>query len=236
MAKELINKTDISDVMIERPVSFSIKRKHFSVYPATLGKIQLTARLVEAIGLDKETDAGKIHQIIIQSANTHRSECLRLIAYSTLPGMDCLDENKVYGRLEELRAIDDADIASLLLVILTQDKTELIERHFLMHKERERMNEVMKVKKQDKNSVSFGGRSVWGTLIDAACERYGWSYQYVLWGISYSNLQLLFADQIRQVFLTDEERKKVHIPTDGVIISADNTQALNQFIKTQSWK
>ena len=105
-----------------------------------------------------------------------------------------------------------------------------------MHKELERMNEVMKVKKQDKNGVSFGGRSVWGTLIDAACERYGWSYQYVLWGISYSNLQLLFADQIRQIFLTDEERKKVHIPTDGVIVSADNAEALNQFIKTQSWK
>ena len=38
-----------------------------------------------------------------------------------------------------------------------------------------------------RSSIAFGGKSIWGTLIDAACERYGWSYQYVLWGISYSN-------------------------------------------------
>lgn len=222
--------------MIERPISFSIKRKHYSVYPATLGKIQLTARLIEAIGFNEETAQKDAQRAVFEAANAHRDECLRLIAYSTLPGADCLDENKVGERLEQLHTIDNADIASLLIVILTQDKTKAIEKQFYMDKEKERMASVMKVKKQDKNSLSFGGRSVWGALIDAACERYGWSYQYVLWGISYSNLQLLFADQIRQIFLTDDERKKVHIPSDSIVISADNADSLNQFIKTHSWR
>ena len=105
-----------------------------------------------------------------------------------------------------------------------------------MDKENERMGYVMKVKKQSKNSLSFGGRSAWGNIIDTACERYGWSYQYVLWGISFSNLQLMLADQIREVFLTDDERKKVHIPTDSTMINADNAEELKKFIKTQSWK
>ena len=236
MAKEYINKADISDVMIERPISFSIKRKHFSVYPATLGKNQLTARLVETIGLMKAIEKKDAGLAAFEAASTHRNECLRLIAYSTLPGADCLDENKVCKRLHELRSIETADIASLLLIILPQDKTERIEKQFYMDKEHDRLAQVMKVKKQDRNSLSFGGRSVWGTLIDAACERYGWSYQYVLWGISYANLQLLFADQIRQVFLTDEERKQVHVSNDSVIIDADNTASLNEFIKTQSWR
>lgn len=236
MKRQTISKADISDVMIERPISFSIKRKHYSVYPATLGKIQLTARLIEAIGFNEETAQKDAQRAVFEAANAHRDECLRLIAYSTLPGADCLDENKVGERLEQLHTIDNADIASLLIVILTQDKTKAIEKQFYMDKEKERMASVMKVKKQDKNSLSFGGRSVWGALIDAACERYGWSYQYVLWGISYSNLQLLFADQIRQIFLTDDERKKVHIPSDSIVISADNADSLNQFIKTHSWR
>ena len=236
MAREYINKTDISDVMIERPISFSIKRKYFSVYPATLGKMQLTARLIEAMGIQQGLSRKSVHEVAIKVADTHRNECLRLIAYSTLPGADCLDENKVGKRLKELRKIERKDIATLLIIILTQDKTDRIKMQFYMDKESEKMAAVMKVKKQDRNSLSFCGRSVWGALIDAACERYGWTYQYVLWGISYSNLQLLLADQIRQIFLTDDERKRVHIPTDSIVVDADNAASLEQFIKTQSWR
>ena len=236
MTREFINKTDISDVMIERPVSFSIKKRHFSVYPTTLGKVQLTARLIEAMGLTEDLAKSNVYRVALETARTHREECLRLIAYSTLPGADCLDENKVAKRLVELRSLEDMDISSLLMIILSQDRTKAIEKQFHMDKEAERLAAVNKVKKQDNSSVSFGGRSVWGSLIDSACERYGWSYQYVLWGISYTNLQLLFADQIRTIYLSAEERKKVHIPIDNLIISAEDPVALNQYIKSQSWK
>lgn len=235
MAGKFINKADISDVLIERPVSFAIKREHYSVYPATLGKIQLNARLIEAMGLDK-TPAKDIYHLAFLVAEEHRDKCLRLIAYATLPGADCLDENKVQDRLNEIHDIERKDIASLLVIILSQDKTQAIEKHFGIDREREKFSAVIKVKSQDKNSPTFGGKTLWGGLIDAACERYGWSYQYVLWGISYSNLQLLFADQVRQVFLTEEERKKAHIPTDGITINASDSASLNQFIKTQSWR
>lgn len=236
MAKEFITSSEISDVMIERPVSFSIKGKHYSVFPATLGKLELNYRLAEVIGLSKSISKTNILKVVTKASFSHRDDCLRMIAYATLPGDECLDENKVQKRLKELKRIDNADIASLLFVILTQDRTKKIEKHFLIDKENERLQKVVKFKKKDKSSLSFGGRSVWGTLIDAACQRYGWSYQYVLWGISFTNLQLMLSDQIRDVFLTKEERKSLRLSDDDIVIDANDVSLLNQFIKTQSWK
>ena len=236
MSKVFISKSDISDVMIERPISFSIKTKHFCVYPATLGKIQLMIRLLETIGVNEDSVSKNFNRFVFEATSAHRNECLRLVAYSTLPGMDCLDESKVLPRIKVLRKLDDMSIASLLLAVLAQDKSDAIKKQYCIDKENKKFADVMKVKQDDKSSIAFGGKSIWGTLIDAACERYGWSYQYVLWGISYSNLQLMLADQVRSVYLSEEERKKLHISTDNIVVRADDTKALNEFIKTQSWK
>lgn len=233
MEKVFIDKEEISDALIERPACFSIKKKHYSVFPPSLGKIQLIARLVEKIGLGENTT----YKSAYEAAQSHRDECLRLVAYSTLPGMECLDENKVIQRIEEFKVADEAELSSLVILILSFDKTDKIKRHFGMDKEAKRLSKVAKVKeKSAKGSVSFGGVSIWGSLLDAACERYGWSYQYVLWGISYTNLQLLLADQVRTVFLTEDELKNAHISTDKVHINAKDTGALEEFIITQSWK
>ena len=234
---ELINKEEISDVMIERPISFTVKHNRYAIYPPTLGKIQLTFRLIESLCLENYLSAeNDIHFSILTLVCSRRNDCIRLVAYSTLPGAECLDETAVRARISELDQIDDEDIASIIMLILSQDKTEVIKKQFFMDKDAENMGKVMRVKQKDKGTISFGGRSIWGALIDNACERYGWSYQYVLWGISYSNLQLLLADQIRTVYLTDKERKQIHISTDGQIIRAEDRGSMEQFIKKQSWK
>lgn len=229
-----IDKAYISDALIERPISFSVRKKHYSLYPASLGKIQLTARLLDAMGF---TDGSSFTQAVV-AAKTHRSECLRLVAYSTLPGDECLDENKVCRRIQELEPADETDLSSLLVTILTYDKTSEIMKEFGMDKEEERLKKVIKAKKEskDSNSLSFGGKSIWGTIVDVACERYGWSYQYVLWGISFCALQLLMSDHIKTVLLSKEERKAAHVSTDGVVVRADDMDALESFIKTQSWR
>ena len=231
MKREFINKTDISDALIERPIGFSVGRKHFSVYPATLGKLQLISRLIEASGLN---DKSTMKDVLIK-AKTERDNLLRLISYSTLPGAECLDELVVKSRIRDLRKIDDVDLASLLLTIICNDKTQRIIKQYGIDIESDNMKKVLRVKK-DKNTFNFGGKSIWGAIIDAACERYGWSYQYVLWGISYTNLQLLLADQVKSVFLTDAERKLVHISQDREVINADNPEEINEFIKSQSWR
>ena len=237
MEQEVISKADISDVLIERPVSFSIKGRHFFIYRPTLGKIQLLSRLFEAIGYNKlkATDDIYYHTFIV--ARDKVESCIRIIAYSTLPSDECLDEGKVKERIKELKDLETEDIATILIMIFRLDRTEEIMRHFGMDKEAERLNRVAKVKaKSSGNSPSFGGKSLWGSLIDAACERYGWTYHYVLWGISYSNLRLLLADQVRTVFLTDEERKQMHSPSDNTAYWVDGGDKFKDFIKRQSWR
>lgn len=232
-----MNRIDISDTLIERPVSFCYKRRRYSIYPLSLGKLQLCSRLIGALGFDKISRDGELYGLALKSAQNRRNECLRLISYVTLPYMDCLDESIVQERISKLRRIKANDLASVLVLFLMMDKTAAIMREFEMDKESKRLSEVLKVKEESKNgSVSFGGKSIWGTLVDAACERYGWTYQYTVWGISYCNLQLLLADHIKTVLLTEEERKKCHISTDNTVIKATDASTLNDFIKHQSWR
>ena len=73
------------------------------------------------------------------------------------------------------------------------------------------MNKIKKAK-ESKNQFVFGGKTIWGSLIDEACERYKWTFDYVLWEISYNNLMLMMQDKITSIYLSDEEIKKAHIP------------------------
>jgi len=70
-------------------------------------------------------------------------------------------------------------------------------------------------------SITFGGKRIYGLLIDFACQRYGWTMDYVLLGISYVNLNMLFVDAITTVYLNDEERKKLG-RGDGRMANADD--------------
>ena len=139
-------------------------------------------------------------------------------------------------QLSLLKSIGKDDIAVLLVTILTMDKSDAIMKHFGMDAESNRLSKVIKAKGESKSTIDFGGKSIWGTMIDSACERYGWTFDYVLWGISFSNLKLMLSDHIKTVFLSEAERKKAHISTDGVVIRADNGDELERFVRTQNWK
>lgn len=233
-----MNKIDISDTLIERPVTFSYKRQRYSIYPLSLGKVHLCSRLIDALGFNNATSDNMIYGLALKAAKNARNEAIRLISYITLKGSDCLDEQKVRKRIKEFRRINEKDLASLLVLLLRMDKTEAIMREYDIDKEGKRLADALKVKSESKDngSLSFGGKSIWGTLIDAACERYGWTYQYVLWGVSYSVLQLLLADHIKTMFLTDEERKRAPRLSSNKVINAKDNHALNEFIQDQNWK
>ena len=233
----MFDNTVISDILIERPVNFSVGGRRFLLYQPTLGKMQLTARLVEIIGFAAESEKDAYMGALIVS-HEHRDECLRIIAYATIPGDGCLDEGIVTARLGELHDLDDTEVATLLITVLTLDRSEEVIKATGMDHEAEELSRVVKVKKNG-GSVSFGGRAVWGRLVDPVCERYGWTMHYVLWGISFANLRLLLADYVRTVYLSEEERKKANVSTDGIVLQMDgnaNAAELEAFIKKQNWK
>ena len=232
----------ITEVAIERPLSFTIKRrgkKRLFLYPPTLGKFLMYQRLVKELGLSSSSlcDDASLIRNVLNLSETNRQELLRMIAYATMKGDSCLFEDKVQERLSELRKLKPKDICKIILAILTQDDTNRIMKETGLEIEKNNFSKVCEIKSKtpNKNSLSFGGKTIWGTLIDPACERYGWTYEYVLWGISFSALQLLLSDHIKTMLLSDEERKNIPSHLLEGTIKAEDKASLKDYILQQNW-
>lgn len=112
-------------------------------------------------------------------------------------------------------------MSTIPVLILSGDNTEEFIRYFVIDKERVEKDRIYKIK-NSKGSISFGGKSTYGTLIDFACQRYGWTVDYVVWGISYANLKILMADVITTIYLSEDEHKKLNVFDDSEVIHADD--------------
>lgn len=237
MDKEKQLELDIADTIIDRPKGFSVGRRHFYLYPITLGKMYLQKRVLDNLDLNKEFVQTNPYAEMLRLVETKKEDCCLLIAYNTLQTKeDILSNRKVTMRKNIfMKEMDNEDIATLTLACLTHDKTLVVMQHFGMDKEQERMSEVAKAK-DNKNSFSFGGKSVYGTMIDAACERYKWTYDYVVWEISYANLQLLLKDSVKSIYLTDDEMKEIHINNTSSIVDGNNKEDIMKAISGLSWK
>lgn len=228
---------DIADVLMEKPVGFSFRGHHYNLYPLCIGTMQLLSRFLVSHNLDKIKDSHELYLQLLWVLKSDFAACIRVISYLTLKGAECLDECKVKKRFRRLVRMKEEDVATLLVTAILSNKTELICKHYKIDIENKNVKRISKEKaKNDNSSVSFGGKSIWGSVIDAACHRYGWTFQYVIWGISLTNLQLLLYDQIKTIYLDKKERKKMHISTDGVTVRASEKQALQNVIDSNNWK
>lgn len=132
------------------------------------------------------------------------------------------DNSKVDKRTKLFsRTLSEEELATILVLILTSDNMDTFLRHFGIDKENTERKRIAKVKKNN-GSISFGGNSTYGTMIDFACQRYGWTFDYVVWGISYINLRMLMADAITTVYLSSDEMKQLGISGSEEIIDAGN--------------
>ena len=236
MDKDKQLELDIADTIIDRSKGFSVGRRHFYLYPLTLGKVYLQKRVIDNLDLNRELLQVSPYAEALRLVSEKKEDCSLLLAYHTLQTKrDILNNRTVTIRKNFfLKEMDDEDLATLLLSCLTEDKTAILIQHFGIDKELERMSEVMKAK-SNSNSFSFGGKSIYGALIDAACERYKWTYDYVVWEISYTNLQLMLKDSIKSVYLTDDEMKNVHINNTSTIIDGNSKESVMNAIQGMSW-
>lgn len=216
--------TKVTMVLTDTPLGVQIGTRHLFLYPHTLGKLYLTSQIIERLEIDQENLKTNALMEALRVVKKHREDCCKLIAYHTLPKKsDCLNNRILKARENVInKDCDNDDIATLLITILSENKLQDIIKHFGIDKEAERMSRV----NQAKNTITqyvFGGKTVWGALIDAACERYGWTYDYVVWEISYNNLTLMLKDKITSIYLSEEEQKKAHIAgANEKVMSGDN--------------
>lgn len=213
---------NLSDALVERPVRFRLGKREFGLYPPTLGKMQLLKDLYLAIDMDEEKLLRNAPAETLRVCARHPVEVCRIIAYSTLSRREDVMNSEQTYRLASWfrRRLSLPDMATVLSLLLTGGDTESFVRYFGLDAERELRRRISDLKGEG-SSLTFGGKSLYGILIDFACQRYGWTMDYVLWGISYVNLSMLFADAITTVYLTDEERKQLGASA-GRTINADD--------------
>ena len=215
---------DIADAIIERPQPFDVDGARYFLYPPTLGHTIIVERHVRALDIDMEELRTDPYKAALRACIKHTEEAARIIVMHTCKTKDeIFDEDLIKERIERFNDVEAEDIAPLLLIVMTRYATEPFIKHLGLDKERIDRERVRKCKKT-KGSYTFGGKSLYGTVIDYACERYGWTMDYVVWGISYQNLQMLMEDSVQSIYLTEEEQRGCHVQKndDGERISGDD--------------
>lgn len=225
---------NVSDAIIEKPIRFDIGKRKYSIYPPTLGKTQILKNLYLTLDVDARLLSLNPLAEAMRISRENPDIVCRIIAYSTFSDKNSiLNTEKVFRRADELKQLLTAEErATLLSLILTNDQTDEFIRYFGIDADKELRARISRAKGES-NSITFGGKSIYGLLIDFACQRYGWTMDYVLWGISYVNLNMLFADAITTVYLTDEERKQLGLG-HGEVINADdpaNRELIREMIR-----
>lgn len=218
--KELLE-MNIADTIIERPVGFNIGSQQFYLYPPTLGITYHLARLFKSLEADARLISANPYLEAIRLCTEKKEIVCRILSnYTFNRKEDVFDGIKVEVRAKEFSELAAEELATIFTIVLSGDNTEEFIKYFGIDKERLERSRIAAVKK-DNSSVTFGGNSTYGTLIDFACQRYGWTMDYVMWGISYANLKMLMADAITTIYLSEEERKLLG-KSVGEVINADD--------------
>lgn len=224
MASKINIEQSIADTIIERPHGFKVGSRSFYLYPVTLGKTYLLGRLIESLEVNHEIMQFNPYMEALRLAESKKSEVLRIIAYHTAKTREeVFDNDLILERIEYFeKNLDNEDIAQLLIVLFTETSVDEYIKHFRLDKEKEDMNKVLRCKNDSKGSYSFGGKSIYGSMIDYLAQRYGWTMEYIIWGISFKNIQMLLADMVTTIHLTDEEAKRCRVSTDRNFINGDD--------------
>lgn len=198
-----------TDILLERRHEFKVHDALYTLYPPSLGITTMIKASLDGIGIDWQSLATAPAFALLPLIENRPLDCCRIIALATCRGRDEAMSSKVVDakakQIAKWLAADE--IMSLLLIAITNNRVAEFLKESGIEKEAERMRKVAGYKKND--TPVYGGKTLFGQLIDPACERYGWSYEYVVWGISYAALTAMMSDKVTSIILTDEEKKNV---------------------------
>ena len=227
---------DIADTIMERPYGFRIGEQQFYLYPVSLGKTYLISRLVNKLEMNSNIIKSNPYMEALRLCKNKKKIVCRLLTYHTINKKEELFDNEAINSrcvfFEE--NLSDEEMAQLLVIILTNDHVNTFIKYLGLDRERKELARISKIKDKKGNSITFGGKSVFGSLILPACEKLNMTPHQIVWDISYSFLQMLMADAITSVPLTDEEKKEAHIPSDRTFINADDPENIAK-IKAMKW-
>ncbi len=227
----------IADILTERPQPVEIKGRTLYLYPLSLGRTFIVNRLIQTLGIDATALRRNPFIEALRLSREERETCTLILAYHTLRTREEVMDVDVVG--ERRRFLDtsltDEEVAQLILMALTPENIDEVQKYLGIEAERNDMRRLTKIKDKKSNTISFGGRSVFGSIIVPACEKLGLTPNEAVWGISFAMLQMLLADAVTSVYLTDDEKRKAHITSDRTRIKADDPSN-EALIKSMTWK
>ena len=208
---------DIADIIMSVPRGFKVGKRKFYLYPITLGKTYLISRLMSSLNINLIIVHANPYMEALRLCQDKKNIVCRILSYHTInKKKDLFDNDVIQERCDFfIKELDNESLAQLLVMVLSEGDISQFTKHLGIDKEKEWQEKAMKAKR-DNNSFVFGGKSIYGTLI------------------SYANLQLLLADSITSIYLSDEERKRVNIPKDRNVINADDPANMAR-IKAMKW-
>lgn len=236
MGKDKSIENGLADIIMERPFGFKVGERQFYLYPMTLGKSYLLSRIIESLDVNKDLLSSNPYAEAIRLCSLNKENVVRIIVYNTLNSKhDIFNDELVNERMKFFTDnLDAKELAELLSIVLSSDDIGKYTRYLGIDRDRKSLEKVMSVKGENKNNIDFFGKSIMGTLIIPACEKLNMTPSQIVWDISISFLRLLMADCVTSVYLTDDERKKVHISSDRNFISGDDPRNM-ELIKSMKW-
>lgn len=227
---------EISEALLERPCGFSVDGKWFYLYPVTLGLSILLSRLIQKLEIDQKLLSINPSLETLRVIRLHKDVACRILAFCTAEDRSAIfDVERIDCRQAHFaKHLSDNEIAQLLLLIYQYDKAPAFIKHLGLDREQKEQAKISRLKNKDGNTVMFGGKSIYGSLISVACEKYGWTLDYVVWGVSLVNLRMLLADSVTSVYLSEVERKSAKVTTGQEIVNMDNPANWAK-IKSMKW-
>lgn len=218
---------------MEMPIGFEVEGVHYFLYPVTLGTAYLISR-------EREGMAENLKDVFFNSTESekvdYRKSLCRIVAIQTFNKKeDILDFRTLSLRTNSLyQSLDDEGLFKLYDMIMESfDDSSLFIKHSGLDYDKKKLEKIAK-HKEDGGNFSFGGRTAYGAIIAPACEKFGWTLDYVVWGIGYTNLKMLLADAQVSVYLSKDDRKKLRISPDREVIDANdpkNIERIKQILK-----
>lgn len=228
----------LSDIITSRPTEIRIGRKTLRLYPVTLAKSFLLRRCFQKLDVNDSLLKGNPYVECLRLAERKPDVVARILAIHSAPNNEkALHDNRsMEMRRNLLQTVKTEHLAGLLMSVLAADKTEMLIEHLGIKAERERLAEVLELRRRRStaNTLVYGGKSIFGTFIGQLKEM-GYSDREILFERSYSYLRLMLADKVTSVYLSDEELEQLPQSAGGTLLDGDSDgdlDALAALIKT----
>ena len=221
---------ELADIITQKPHEIKVGRKLFRLYPVTLAKQFLLKRIMDGLSMNDAILKKNPYMEALRLAETNGKVCCHILAIHATPNTkkDLHNSKAITERRNVFSKMSIEDVATLLIYVLTSDKTDRMIHELGLDKEQKRLAEVMEIKRKNgKNNISFGGLTIFGSFIGQLKEL-GYSDDAIIYEKGFTFLRLMIADKITSVYLTDEELQNVSTEAGGTMLDANDPASFDK--------